>query len=155
MASIADRVVSGKDVDPDTLYPAKTADIMRRYLALLGDKRKYKNIIERGIFRSRAAALVQLLAKPEKMLALDRSEERIEILDRFAELRALKAVFHAEYGVNQSNQSYIVEDYASIEIATLNGLDRTDGGNGAAQRLSFSLHDGQIVSDFSCAGGIK
>lgn len=101
------------------------------------------------------------------MLALDISEERIEILDRFAELEGLKGGFRAEYGVNQSNQSlicqlttqymgegrcidlvvddashvpaptrdscetlfprirpggnYIVEDYASFEIATLNG----------------------------------
>jgi SAM-dependent methyltransferase len=85
---------------PDNFCLWKRPGLVRQYLRLL-QRQQPRTIVELGIFRGGSAALMALLARPDKLLAVDLSEERITALDELAAAHGLAVEAH--YGVDQSD----------------------------------------------------
>ena len=101
-ASFEEFMVLGDEVHADKFYIAKTPEIIRRYLALIAET-KPRNIMELGIFRGGSTAFLQLVAKPERLLALELSSDKLDLLDRFIETDGRHKTVRVEYGVDQAN----------------------------------------------------
>jgi predicted O-methyltransferase YrrM len=101
-SSMLDFLMSEEEVDPSTFYLAKTLAIIQCYLTLFNEKKRH-NILELGIFRGGSTAFLQLLGKPERLLALELSPERIGILDQFIAGEKLDGSVRVEYGVSQDD----------------------------------------------------
>ncbi len=95
-------------------YLAKNADIIRRYLTYINEKRP-RNIVELGIFRGGSTAFLQLAAKPDRLLAMELAPDPLGALDQFIEDQGLQEQMRIEYGVDQA-------DVALIRLLTLEHL---------------------------------
>ncbi|MEZ5502411.1 MAG: hypothetical protein R3E50_07025 [Halioglobus sp.] len=92
--------------DPDQLYLFKSPEIIRHYLNLFNE-RTPRNIVELGIFRGGSVAFLQLLAKPAKLLDLELSPDRVDVLDRFITTEKLDKKVRVEYGVDQADKDRV------------------------------------------------
>jgi predicted O-methyltransferase YrrM len=120
-ASIVEMFVSSKNIDGNTFDLAKTPNLLVRYFNRIA-KRKPRHLLELGVFRGGSAALLQLIAKPERMLALELSPERIGILDRFIETEGLEDRLRVEFGVDQSD-SVLVRKLAIEHLGEGRSID--------------------------------
>jgi len=108
-AAIAE-LLADYELDEDTFYFAKTPNLISRYInRLTPRKRRFRNIVELGVFRGGSAAFLQLTAKPDKLLALELATERVEILDRFIASEGLQDSLTVKYGVDQANVELVRE----------------------------------------------
>lgn len=101
-AAIMELGIVTRSANADSFHLGKTPDLLSRYLRRVAN-RKYNNILELGVYQGGSTALIQLIAKPERLLALELSPERVEILDRFIEAEGLTKSLKVEYGVDQAN----------------------------------------------------
>jgi predicted O-methyltransferase YrrM len=86
----------------DHFVLAKKRHMIERYQALmsgLGPKR----IIELGIFQGGSAALFALLARPDRLVALDIEVDPVKGLEDFIDARDLRGRVHTYYGSDQSD----------------------------------------------------
>ena len=99
-------VPAEKNYADNVFFFGKSISIMQNYFALF---REYtpKNVVELGIFRGGSVAFLQLVAKPERLLALDISPDRQEFLDRFILHEGLAENVRAEYGVDQADSEKV------------------------------------------------
>lgn len=95
------------DPTVDVFYMAKTPDIIRRYINLLKQAPAPQKILELGVFRGGSVAFLQLAANPERLLALELSNERLPILDKFTATEKLQASLRVEYGVDQGDSNTV------------------------------------------------
>jgi predicted O-methyltransferase YrrM len=120
-SSFADFVALAKEIDKETFYIAKTPNLISRYINRFA-KRRLRNILELGVFRGGSAAFLQLIAKPERLLAVELSPVRMEILDRFIATEGLERSLVVEYGVDQSNAT-LVRKLATEHLGSGRSID--------------------------------
>ena len=97
------RSVPAEDNYSDNVFSLlKTPDIIRRYVTLCIEA-KPKTVVQLGVFRGGSVGLVQLLARPERLLALELDPDRQAFLDRFIEHEGLEDSVRVEYGVDQAD----------------------------------------------------
>lgn len=80
----------------------KPRALIERTLTFLRDHRP-RTIVELGIASGGGTALLALATRPERLLAVEIDADRVVALDELIDHRALTAVVHAHYGVNQSD----------------------------------------------------
>jgi SAM-dependent methyltransferase len=85
---------------PDRFCLWKRPGLVREYVRIL-QRLQPRTIVELGIFRGGSAALMALLARPDKLLAVDLAEERVAALDEMAAAHGLAVEAH--YGVDQTD----------------------------------------------------
>ena len=100
--SLSDLVMAGRDDIGDKFYLGKYAEIIALYCNLFKNK-EFKRIVELGVFKGGSAAFLQLLAQPERVLAVELCPEPIEKLERFIKSEGLEDSFRLECGVNQAD----------------------------------------------------
>ena len=173
---------------PDSFYLGKTTPMIGAYLRQLRE-RMPSRILELGVYQGGSAAFLQLLAKPQRMLAMDLSTDRLPLLENFIEKEKLTKRMHMKYGIDQADKetvrglvaehlgegrsvdlvvddashllaptrasfeavfpyvrsggSFVIEDYASLQIVCNGHLDRAlDGEQGPATLVKHALRDG-------------
>lgn len=100
--SLEDFLIQGKQKNPDVFYLSKTSEFISRYLQLFKG-RLPSHILELGLFRGGSAAFMQLLAKPQRMLAVELTQDPLPLLDQFIVDRELTKRMHVKYGVDQAD----------------------------------------------------
>jgi predicted O-methyltransferase YrrM len=92
----------------DLFCVVKRPDLVERYMVLLEDLRP-RRIVELGIFQGGSTALIGLLTRPEKLVAVERSPERIVALDQVVERHDLAGRVVAEYGIDQADTAALLQ----------------------------------------------
>ncbi|MEZ5502219.1 MAG: class I SAM-dependent methyltransferase [Halioglobus sp.] len=95
-------VKAEENYSDNVFFLGKTPNVLQRYLTHIRDTRPRK-IVELGVFRGGSVAFLQLIAKPERLLALELAEQRQEFLDRFIATEGLHDSVRVEYGVDQAD----------------------------------------------------
>ncbi len=119
--SFEDMFAIDEKIDKEIFYLAKFPDLVSRYINRFA-KRELRNVLELGVFRGGSAAFLQLIAKPERLLALELSSPRVEILDRFIKTEGLDKSLRVEYGVDQANTA-VVRKLATEHLGTGRCID--------------------------------
>lgn len=91
----------------------KRPNLVQAYIDLIADLQP-RRIVELGVFQGGSAALMALLAEPDRLVALERSEDRVEGLDALIQARGLGGAVHAIYGVDQGDAarvSSVIEEH--------------------------------------------
>jgi predicted O-methyltransferase YrrM len=86
----------------DHFVLAKPRHMVERYEELMS-RLQPKRIIEMGIFQGGSAALFALLARPDRLIALDIRSDAVAALDQFIDERDLRDRVHTYYGFDQSD----------------------------------------------------
>jgi predicted O-methyltransferase YrrM len=86
----------------DSFVLAKPRHMIERYQALLSGLRPTR-MIELGIFQGGSAALFALLARPDRLVALDIEDDPVRGLEDFIDGRDLRDRLHTHYGFDQSD----------------------------------------------------
>jgi predicted O-methyltransferase YrrM len=87
---------------PDRFCVVKTPELVNRYAALV-DELAPRRVVELGILQGGSTALLGALAKPTRLVAVDRSNDRVAALDAFLDEHELRESVHAYYGVDQGD----------------------------------------------------
>jgi predicted O-methyltransferase YrrM len=78
------------------------------------------NVCELGIFEGGSTALLALLFRPARIMAIDLTERRTAALDEFISARRLGDVVHAHYGIDQADsarlESLLAEEFGSAPL---------------------------------------
>lgn len=85
----------------------KRPDLARRYIEVC-QRLQPKAIFELGIFQGGSAALMALLARPDKLVAVDISETRVAGLDELIASRGLGDSVFAHYGIDQGDRATLL-----------------------------------------------
>jgi hypothetical protein len=92
----------GSGSSSDHFVLAKPRQMVERYEALLSGLRP-KRVIELGIFQGGSAALFALLARPDRLVALDIRNDPVPALECFIDERGLRDRVHTYYGFDQAD----------------------------------------------------
>jgi predicted O-methyltransferase YrrM len=92
----------GSGSSSDHFVLAKPRQMVERYKALMSGLRP-KRVIELGIFQGGSAALFALLARPDRLVALDIRNDPVPALECFIDERGLRDRVHTYYGFDQSD----------------------------------------------------
>jgi len=95
-------------VTPGTLQVEKPRELVEDYMNLCRELQP-RRIVELGVYKGGSTALLSELAEPEKLVALELSEEPVPILSRYVEERGLTDVVRPHYGVDQSDRARVAE----------------------------------------------
>jgi predicted O-methyltransferase YrrM len=90
------------DSSNDHFMLAKPRHMVERYEELMSRLRP-KRIVELGIFQGGSAALFALLARPDRLVALDIQSDPVPALDHFIDERDLRDRVRTYYGFDQSD----------------------------------------------------
>lgn len=104
VASTVDRFRS----TPDRFCLVKTRDLVEAHLRLL-DELEPERMVEIGILEGGSVAMTALLARPEALIAIERSPERVVALDAMLTSHQLADTVHAVYGMDQSDTEQVRE----------------------------------------------
>ncbi len=104
--SMNDFVAHGGDELDGKLYLSKTAPIISRYLVQVRG-RKPSRILELGVYRGGSAAFLQLIARPQRMLALELAETPPPALEKFIEKEGLQKSMRLICGVDQADRERV------------------------------------------------
>jgi hypothetical protein len=85
----------------------KNREMVEAYIELTAELRP-RTIVELGIFDGGSTALLELLAQPDTLVALELASERVEALDEFLRRRGAADRVHAYYGVNQADRDMVM-----------------------------------------------
>ncbi len=85
---------------------AKTASMVQRLELTIAELAPAR-IVELGIFKGGSAALLALLARPEKLTAIDLVAEPVEALEEFIAVNGLADVVAAHYGIDQGDAELV------------------------------------------------
>lgn len=86
----------------DEFVMQKSDWMLERYQQLIQDL-KPKHIFELGIWRGGSCVFFHELAKAEKLVAVDLSDQRIPAVDEYTHIRGLEESLRLFYGVNQAD----------------------------------------------------
>ncbi len=95
---------AGREQLGDALVLNKPRWLVERYASLRSEL-EVRNLFELGIYEGGSTALLSLLFRPQRMVAIDLTSERAPALDAFVETRALTDVVHAHFGVDQADRT--------------------------------------------------
>jgi hypothetical protein len=90
----------------DRFYLMKPRDLVERYVTLVAELGP-RRIFELGIFRGGSTAFLSHLADPERLVAVELSDERVAALDQFVAQHGYGDRVRAHYGVNQADRTAI------------------------------------------------
>lgn len=103
----------------DRLILLKDREMVERYERLLAEHRRPR-MVELGIMHGGSTAFFALRAAPEKLVAVERSEERRRLLDELIADRGLEGVVSAHYGVDQADaerlRAIVREEFADAPL---------------------------------------
>ena len=92
----------------ERFYIVKNLQLVERYRQLC-DQVVGGTIVELGIAEGGSTALLALLARPTRLVAIDLESERLEALDAFIEHRGLHEVVRPLFGVDQSDRERLAQ----------------------------------------------
>jgi methyltransferase family protein len=104
-ASLADLMFRSDDIanaEPDSFFLGKELEILRGYFSLFKQLLP-KRILDVGVAKGGSAVFLQLMVKPERLLALELSTSRAENLDRFIKDEGLDDSMQVVHGVDQGD----------------------------------------------------
>jgi hypothetical protein len=99
---------------PDRFCVVKPPDLIERWARLLAELRPQR-IVELGICRGGSTALIGALSTPERMVAIELADERVDALDVFIEQRGLVGAVEPHYGIDQSDRHAVESALASMD----------------------------------------
>jgi predicted O-methyltransferase YrrM len=88
---------------PDRFVVAKQPEMVDR-LSDVVEELQPRRIVELGIFKGGSAALLALLARPERLTAVELEAEPAAALEGFLDTRELRPVVACHYGVDQADR---------------------------------------------------
>ena len=80
--------------------------LIDQYIELV-ERLRPRRMVEIGIHSGGSTALLAALAEPERLVALELSDERVPALDRFVETHGVHDSVHAHYGVDQADRAAV------------------------------------------------
>lgn len=110
-STLEDLIINANSQDaesPDSFYLAKHTAILANYYPLFEQKMP-RTILDLGVGKGGSAPFLQLLLKPERLLALELSPERIAKLDRFVEDNGFTDSMKVVFGVDQGDAPKVRE----------------------------------------------
>ena len=107
---------------PDRFFLAKRPDLVSRYARLLEDHNP-STMIELGVLQGGSTAFAALAHHPSKLMAFERSPDRVEALDTLLERKALASTVRVHYGVDQADRSTLHDRLTAEGIGTRQTID--------------------------------
>lgn len=104
--------LTDKSSTPDEYLFQKPRWMVERYAALV-ETLKPQRIFELGIWRGGSSVFFHALANPEKLVAIDLSEERIPAVDHYCREHDCLDALRLHFGVDQANAPALRELVAS------------------------------------------
>jgi predicted O-methyltransferase YrrM len=95
-------------VPPGRLPVAKPRRLVEAYVALCTELRP-RRVVEVGIYKGGSTAMLHALTEAEKIVAIELSEQPVEVLERYIDDRSLRASVRPYYGVDQSDRARVTE----------------------------------------------
>ncbi|GIU90424.1 MAG: hypothetical protein KatS3mg010_1523 [Acidimicrobiia bacterium] len=92
---------------PRRFFIVKPMELVERYRRLCETEWRNRNIVELGIAEGGSTALLALLARPKKLVAVDLEPKRLEALDQFIHDRRLEDSVQPCYGVDQADHDQL------------------------------------------------
>lgn len=147
----------GRESDADRFFIAKSADLIQLYVelcpAFLG-----ATVVELGIAAGGSTALLSLLAKPRKLIAVELDARPVPALAEFIATRGLSDVVHPHYGINQGDRARLVEIIDAelpgerIDLVVDDASHRYDDTRTSFEVLYPRLRPGGlfIIEDWAC-----
>ncbi len=108
-SSLADLMFNAENVansEPDSFYLGKEVEILQNYFGLF-KQMSPKRILDLGVAMGGSAVFLQLAAKPQRLLALELSTTRADLLDRFIKNEQLTESLRVEHGVDQGDATRV------------------------------------------------
>jgi predicted O-methyltransferase YrrM len=87
---------------PERFVVLKNREMVEAYISLTSSLRP-RTIVELGIFDGGSTALLELLARPETLVAVELAGERVHALDEFLRRRRATGRVHPCYGISQAD----------------------------------------------------
>jgi predicted O-methyltransferase YrrM len=97
-----------RPVASSRLVLMKDRQLVESYEKLFHSAR-LKRVVELGIWGGGSTIFLERLLKPEKLLAIDRTEERVAILDQHIERLELESVISCRYGLSQEQTTRLAK----------------------------------------------
>jgi Methyltransferase domain len=107
---------------PDRFFLAKRPDLVSRYARLLEDHNP-STMVELGVLQGGSTAFAALAHHPGKLMAFERSPDRIEALDILLERKALTSTVHVHYDVDQADRTTLHDRLDAEGIGTTQAID--------------------------------
>ena len=107
---------------PDRFFLAKRPDLVSRYARFLEDHNP-STMIELGVLQGGSTAFAALAHHPSKLMAFERSPERVEALDTLLERKALTSTVRVHYGIDQADRSTLHDHLTAEGIGTRQTID--------------------------------
>ena len=107
---------------PDRFFLAKRPDLVSRYERLLEDHNP-STMIELGVFQGGSTAFAALAHHPRKLIAFERSPDRIEALDTLLERKAITATVRVHYGIDQADRTTLHHHLTAEGIGAAQPID--------------------------------
>ena len=95
-------------VRPGVLQVEKPRGLVEDYIRVCRELRP-RRIVELGVYKGGSTALLNELAEPEKLVALELSKDPVPILSQYIEERGLTDVIRPHYGVDQGDRARVAE----------------------------------------------
>jgi len=92
----------GAPADRGLLRLMKPREMIERYVDLLEEVQP-RTVLELGIYQGGSTAFLAQLLQPERLVALDITPSRVDLLDAFVEEHGLGDVVRLHYGTDQSD----------------------------------------------------
>jgi hypothetical protein len=90
------------------LLLVKTRFMVEAYAELVNEM-KPKQIFELGIYQGGSTAFLAQIARPEKLVAVDREESPVAVLEQYLERQGLHRTVRTFYGVDQADHERLTE----------------------------------------------
>ena len=107
---------------PDRFFLAKRPDLVSRYARLLEDHNP-TTMVELGVLQGGSTAFAALAQQPGKLIAFERSPDRIEALDILLERKGLTSAVRVHYGVDQADRETLHDGLGAEGIGTSRTID--------------------------------
>jgi predicted O-methyltransferase YrrM len=88
---------------PDGWVLGKDDQMVERFLQRNANRLDRQRIVDLGIFQGGSAVFEYLVCKPERLVAFELRDARVEVLDEFIERYGLQDVLRLHYGVDQGD----------------------------------------------------
>ena len=92
---------------------------VERYVELV-ERMRPRNIVELGILAGGSTAFLAQIARPDRLVAVDLSTERVAALEQFIDAHGLRRSVSAHYGVDQSDTEQltdlVVQEFAGAPL---------------------------------------
>jgi SAM-dependent methyltransferase len=153
---------AGIESTADRFVVWKPRAAIDRY-ALMLDRLKPKYVVELGIMKGGSTAFLAAIAQPQKLVAIDVSEDEVTALDEFVRAEGLDQRLRAYYGVDQSDRQRlesILEDEfrgRALDLVVDDASHRLDATRASFNLLFPRLRPGglYVIEDWSWAHALQ